>query len=44
MYYRYVDDIVLSGPDEVLNSTLDELNSFHENLKLTILTINYFNY
>ena len=35
MYYRYVDDIILSGPDDVLNSTFDELNSFHENLKFT---------
>ena len=35
MYHRYVDDVILSGPEDILNSTFDELNNFHTNLKFT---------
>jgi len=35
-YYRYVDDIALSVPSSLLNSLLNEFNSFHPRLKFTM--------
>jgi len=32
-YYRYVDDILLASPPELLELILETFNSFHERLK-----------
>jgi len=35
-YYRYVDDIILSAPNEQVNNILNNFNNIHERLRFTI--------
>jgi len=35
-YIRYVDDILLAAPDNLLDVILEIFNSFHEKLKFTM--------
>ena len=35
LYHRYVDDVIVSGSEETLKTTFNELNSFHTNLNFT---------
>lgn len=36
IYYRYVDDILLSLPPDKINDTLQKFNSYHKRLKFTL--------
>jgi len=38
IYYRYVDDILLSAPREEIYDILDKFNSYHHRLKFTLET------
>jgi len=38
LYYRYVDDIILSAPKDEIQSILDKFNSYHHRLKFTLET------
>ena len=35
-YYRYVDDIVLAPPTNLITNILDSFNSYHERIKFTV--------
>ena len=35
-YFRYVDDIVLAAPINLITNILDSFNSYHERIKFTV--------
>jgi len=38
LYYRYVDDIIISAPEEEIHDILRKFNCYHHRLKLTLET------
>jgi len=38
LYYRYVDDIILSAPENEIHNILEKFNSYHHRLKFTMET------
>jgi len=38
LYYRYVDDIILSAPKDRIQLILDKFNGYHHRLKFTLET------
>jgi len=36
MYYRYMDDIILSAPEDEIHNILEKFNSYHHRLKFTM--------
>jgi len=38
LYYRYVDDIILTAPKEEIHTILNEFNSYHQRLNFTLET------
>ena len=36
LYYRYVDDIIISAPNDHINKILCSFNSYYERMKFTV--------